>query len=235
MQVVLLAGGKGERLRPLTLCIPKPLIPIDDTPVLELLIRQLKNYGFTDFTLCLNYLSDIIMAYFKGGEKLGVNIKYSIEEEYLGTAGPLSIIEGLEETFIVSNSDLLTNINYKDLIKYHLDNKNDATIATFKKDFKIDLGVIETNNGEFIDYVEKPTYYHYVSMGIYVLNRSVIDLIPKNTKTDFPELIMKMKETGKKVGCFCGDYLWLDIGRNADYEEAIRTYKERKGEFLPNG
>jgi NDP-mannose synthase len=234
MQTVILAGGKGIRLRPYTLCIPKPLIPIDDIPILELIIKQLKHYGFSDMILSLNYLSDLIMAFFKNGEKQGVTIRYSIEEEYLGTAGPLSIIGGLEDIFLVMNSDILTNINYADLMKYHMENGNDATIAIYRKEIEIDLGVVQTEKGELINFVEKPSYYYDVCMGIYVLNKCVIDLIPNNKRMDFPELISKMKQSNKKVGCYEGNHLWLDIGRFPDYEKAVLAYREKRGEFLPH-
>lgn len=234
MQAIILAGGKGIRLRPFTLCIPKPLIPIDDIPISELLIKQLKHYGFDEIVLSLNYFSDLIMAYFKAGERLGVKIRYSVEGEFLGTAGPLSIIDGLEDSFLVMNSDVLTNINYADFMKYHLLNKNDATIAVYCKEVKIDMGVIQSDNSVFINYMEKPTFNYDVSMGIYALNKEVVLLIPQNKKMDFPELIEAMKMAGKKIGCFQGNHSWFDIGRFSDYEEASLAYRERKDEFLPH-
>jgi NDP-sugar pyrophosphorylase family protein len=126
------------------------------------------------------------------------------------------------------------SISYGELIKYHMNNKYDATIATFSKEVKIDLGVIQTENGELTNYIEKPTYHYDVSMGIYIFNKNIIDLIPKNTKMDMPELIMKIKQSGGKIGCYQEDCFWLDIGRCTDYEEAVRIYKENRGEFLPN-
>lgn len=234
MQAIILAGGKGVRLRPYTVAIPKPLMPIDDIPILEVVLRQLKHYGFSNITLSLNHLADLMMAFFQKGEKLGVDIKYSIEDKVLGTAGPLSLIDNLEEDFIVMNGDLLTTIDYNDLFNYHKENKNDVTISTFKKEVHIDLGVIQSCDGNFVNYIEKPTYYFEVSMGIYVFNKSVLEYIPSNQKMDIPDLILKLKENNKKIGCYSKDYYWLDIGRFDDYEKAQVEFKERRSVFLPN-
>lgn len=233
MQAVILAGGQGVRLRPFTVSIPKPLLPIDDIPILEVVLRQLKHFGFTDVVLSLNYLADLLISFFQTGEKLGLNITYSVEDRYLGTAGPLSIIDELEDTFLVMNGDVLTNIDYKDFVRFHKDNRNDASIAVYKKEVKIDLGVIDSEDGNFRDYIEKPTYYYDVSMGIYVFNKSVIELIPRNGKMDLPDLIMSLKREGKKIGCYRGDYDWLDIGRFDDYDRATSVFKKRRGEYLP--
>ena len=172
-----------------------------------------------------------MIAFFKT-EKLGLNITYKIEDHPLGTAGPLSIIENLDENFLVMNGDLLTTIDYNDLYKFHIANNNDVTISTYKKQVKIDLGVIHSAESKFLDYIEKPTYDFEVSMGIYFFNRSVIKYIPKNEKMDIPELILKLKEHGKLV--VLQDYYWLDIGRFDDYEKAIDAFREKRDVFLPN-
>ncbi|MDP4091941.1 MAG: sugar phosphate nucleotidyltransferase [Bacillota bacterium] len=234
MQAIILAGGKGVRLKPFTTCIPKPLLPIDDTPILEIILKQLKNFGFTNFVLSLNYLADLLIAFFNTGEKYGIDIEYSIEESALGTAGPISIIDNLEDTFLVMNGDLLTSIDYNDLYNFHLKNENDVTISVFNKEVKIDLGVIQSENEKFLNYIEKPIYNFDVSMGIYVFNKNVVEFIPKNLKMDIPDLITLLSQNGKKIGCYRGDYDWLDIGRFDDYDKATSIFREKRGVFLPN-
>ncbi len=233
MQAVILAGGKGSRLKPFTTAIPKPLMPIDDLPILEIVLRQLKYYGFSDVILAVNHLAQLIMTFFGNGEKLGLNIKYSMEDKMLGTAGPLSLINNLEEHFLVLNGDLLTTLNFDELFKYHVNVKSDATLSAYKQDIKIDLGVLEIEKEELVDYVEKPVYSYMVSTGIYVLNREVVEYVPKNEKMDLPDLIMALKRENKTVKCYQGDYYWLDIGRINDYEESVEIFKARRSEFLP--
>lgn len=235
MQAIILAGGKGSRLKPFTKIIPKPLVPIsEDLSILEVVLKQLKSFGFTDIILTVNHMSELLMAFFQDGKKLGLNIKYSKEDKILDTAGPLSLIENLEENFLVMNGDLLTTINFKELFDYHIKQKNDITISTFKKDVKIDLGVIKENNGVFLDYIEKPTYSFLVSMGIYIFNKKIIDLIPKNEKMDLPSLILKAHKLKYIIQCFHDNYYWLDIGRVEDYEQAVKIFEEKRKTFLPN-
>ena len=182
MQAIILAGGKGSRLRPFTTNIPKPLVPVDDLPILEIVLRQLRYFGFQDIVLAVNHLAELIMAFFQNGERLGLNVTYSLEETPLSTAGPLALIENLDETFLVMNGDLLTTINYKDLFDFHVNHGNDITISIYKKEIKIDLGVLQLDGARFVDYIEKPTYDFDVSMGIYVMNRTIVDLVPKNER-----------------------------------------------------
>lgn len=235
MQAIILAGGKGTRLRPFTTVIPKPLMPMDDMPILEVIMRQLKHFGVQNVVISVNHLADLMMAFFQKGEKLGLDISYAIEDKALGTAGPLSIIENLEETFVVMNADLLTTIDYGNLINFHKENGFDATISTFKKEVQISLGVIQSSENNFVDYIEKPTYKFDVSMGIYVFNRSVVQYIPRNERMDIPDLILKLKENNKRIGCYRADYDWLDIGKFDDYEKAVTVFKEKRSEFLRNG
>jgi len=232
MQAVILAGGKGTRLKPFTTCIPKPLIPIGDIPILEVVLRQLKYHGFKDIILSVNHQAELLMAFFGDGKKLGINITYCIEDKPLGTAGSLSIVENLQENFIVMNGDLLTTINYNNLFNYHMNNNNDATISVYDKEVKIDLGVLKIDHNKFLDYLEKPTYNFSVSMGIYTFNRRIIDYIPAGTKYDMPDLILKLNAEHKKILCYSGDYYWLDIGRVDDYNTAVTIFEERRTEFL---
>ena len=234
MQAVILAGGKGSRLKPFTVNIPKPLVPIDDLPILDVVLRQLKYYGFTDIVLAVNHLAELIMAFFGNGEKLGINIRYSIEDMALGTAGPIALLDNLDDDFLVMNGDLLTTINYRDLFNYHVKSKNDVTISTYRKDVKIDLGVIELNNKSFVDYIEKPTYSFTVSMGIYVFSKAVVNYIQKGDVINMPDFIIKLKSMEKVIKCYSGDYYWLDIGRVDDYETAVTMFRERREEFLPD-
>ena len=233
MQAVILAGGKGLRLKPFTTNIPKPLVPIDDMPILEIVLRQLKKHGFTEIVLAVNHLAELIMAFFGDGRKLGLKIKYSIEDRPLGTAGPLSIIDHLRSNFLVMNGDLLTTINYRHLFDYHIKKKSDITISTYKKHVNIDLGVLEIKNDVFINYIEKPTYAFNVSMGIYVMRKSVLQFIGRNQKMDLPDLVLQAKKQDKKVHCYSGDYYWLDIGRVDDFETANKIFADKRKEFLP--
>lgn len=234
MQAVILAGGEGSRLRPFTTNIPKPLIPIGDLPILEVVLRQLKYQGFTDIVLAVNHLAELIMAFFGKGKKFGLNISYSVEDRVLGTAGPIALIDNLDDNFLVLNGDLLSTIDYRDLFDYHIKNKSDVTISTYKKDVKIDLGVLELNNDSLVDYIEKPTYSFTVSMGIYVFNKNVVRHIRKGEMCNMPDFILKLNSLNKAIKCYSGNYFWLDIGRVDDYEEAVMIFKERRSEFLPD-
>lgn len=231
-QAVILAGGKGTRLKPFTTLIPKPLVPIDDIPILEVVLRQLKYYGFTRIVLSVNHLSELIMAFFGDGKKYGMEITYCQEDHPLGTAGSLSIIDNLDENFIVMNGDLLTTINFNDLYEAHIQNQNAVTISSFEKQIPIDLGVLKFENDLFIDYIEKPTMKFWVSMGIYMMHRDVITQIPKSQKLDMPDFMLKLKAAGQKIGIYRDDYLWLDIGRVDDYETAVELFRAKRTEFL---
>lgn len=233
MQAVILAGGKGSRLKPFTTNIPKPLVPVDDMPILEIVLRQLKYYGFTEIFLAVDHLAELVMAFFGDGKKLGLHISYSMEDKALGTVGPLGLIKELDENFLVMNGDLLTTINYKNLFLHHLKHHNDVTIATHQKEVTIDLGVLKINRERFINYIEKPTYYFNVCMGIYIFNKNILDLIPNNKKIDMPDMMTKAKKCGRKIRCYRRNYYWLDIGRPDDYEKAVEIFKEKKDLFLP--
>jgi NDP-sugar pyrophosphorylase family protein len=232
MQAVILAGGKGSRLKPFTVSLPKPLVPVDDVPILEVVLKQLKKAGFTDVVIAVNHLANLIMAFFGNGQSLGLNITYSQEDKPLGTAGPLRMINELDDNFLVMNGDLLTTIDFKDLMAFHRREGCDVSIATYKKEVNIDLGVLKTDGTFFVDYIEKPTYSFDVSMGIYIFKKEILEYIPKGEKMDMPDLVLALRQADKKIRCYSGDYFWLDIGRVADYEAATQLFKERRSEFL---
>jgi NDP-mannose synthase len=225
MRTVILAGGKGVRLAPLTEVIPKPLVPIGGKPILEVVIRHLRHYGFTRITLAVGYMADLIRAYFGDGAKFGVRIDYSYETDPLGTAGPLAFINDLAETFMVMNADVLTDINYEQLVRYHLAQGGVATIAAHEREVKIDLGVIIPNGNRRVkDYVEKPTTSHLVSMGIYVFEPQVLEFIQGYDYLDFPDLVQLLLQADLPVNFYPFTGYWLDIGRHEDYAQASEEF-----------
>lgn len=233
MQAVILAGGKGTRLKPFTNVIPKPLVPLGEKPILEIILRQLKYYGVNEIVIAVNHLAHLIKAFFGNGKGLGLEIRYSLEDKPLGTAGPLKMIDGLEEQFLVMNGDLLTTINYADLYKFHKDNGSDITIGTYSKKLKVDLGVIESDGHNFLSYNEKPELNYEVSMGLYVMTRRIVRHIPENNKFDMPDLVIKAHESSDKVRCYKGEFEWLDIGRLEDYQTALELFEENKSRYIP--
>ena len=223
MKAIILAGGKGTRLRPYTTVFPKPLMPIGNKPILEIIIGQLQAYGITDITLAVGYLSELILAFFNNGAKLGVNIKYSKEDKPLGTAGVLGLLkEELKDTFLMMNGDVLTNIDYSKLISYHMQSKAIVTIALNIRQVYIDFGIVDFDNktGDIKEYIEKPTLEKFVSMGIYIFQPEVLNYIIPNEYLDFPQLIKILLANGKSIRGYFFDGYWLDIGRTDDYEKA---------------
>lgn len=233
MQAIILAGGKGARLKPFTNAIPKPLVPIGDVPILEVILRQLKNAGITEITIAVNHLARLIEAFFGDGSEMGLSINYSLEEKILGTAGPLRLVKHLQERFLVMNGDILTTLDYNALHKFHVDGNNSISIATFQKKIKVDLGVLEAENQVLKNYIEKPEYAFLVSMGVYFIERKVIDLIPYDEFYDLPDLVLAAMNKGLRVGCYQGDYDWLDIGRLDDYERAVSLFESNRHKYLP--
>ena len=227
MRAIILAGGKGVRLAPLTAVIPKPLVPIGGMPVLEIVIRQLKVNGFHRITLAVGYLADLIKAYFQDGSKWGVTIDYSCEAQPLGTAGPLSLIAGLKETFLVMNADILTNMDYQGLIRCHREQGGVATIGAFERQVRIDLGVIVSNgNHRITDYIEKPTHTYLVSMGVYIFEPRVLEFLPEQGHMDFPDLVKRLLEANLPVNYCPFSGYWLDIGRHEDYRQAAEEFEQ---------
>jgi NDP-sugar pyrophosphorylase family protein len=234
MQAIILAGGQGRRLLPYTAVLPKPLMPVGDVPILEVVVRQLKRAGFTDITMAVGYLAELLMAYFGDGQKLGVRIRYSREDTPLGTAGPLGLIERPSEPFLVMNGDLLTTLDYRALWMRHCERGAIATLATFGRDVKIDLGVIESDaDGLVTGYIEKPTYHYSVSTGIYIFQPDVLDYVPAGVRLDLPDLVRALLAAGRQVATYPFEGIWLDIGRWEDYERAAQEFDRHKAEFVP--
>ena len=231
MQAIILAGGKGERLRPYTNIIPKPLLPMGNMPILEIVLKQLKKYNFTEVVIAIGYLGEIIKAYFGDGKELGLNIRYSLEEVPLGTVGALSIINNLDDNFLIMNGDILSNVDFSDLYDFHMKNKKKATIVIYKKSLKLSLGIIKIKNSKLIDYIEKPEYKFNVSTGIYILNKEVVSLIPFKKHYDFPELIKDiiLKE---EISVYKFSGHWFDIGTPEDYNLAQDSFIKLKDIFL---
>lgn len=234
MRAVILAGGKGTRLAPYTTVLPKPLMPIGEMPILEIVMRQLSYYGIQHITLAVGYLAELLMAYCGDGSKFGVKLDYSREEQPLGTAGPISLIQNLHETFLVMNGDLLTTIDYGAMWKYHKERGAIATLASYKREVKIDLGVIESEDGWVKDYIEKPTYRYAVSTGIYIFEPDVLEFMEHGQRLDLPGLVLRMMHASKKVNIYNFNGYWLDIGRHDDYESAIEEFSTHRNEFLPS-
>lgn len=233
---VVLAGGKGARLRPLTFSIPKPLLPLGEIPIIELVVGQLAAHGFRRVIIALGHMAHLFMATLGDGSRWGVRLDYFCEEAPLGTAGSLRLIPDLNEDFLVMNGDLLTTVNYRDLYDGHRDRGAWATVSLHRREVKIDYGVVELDrNGDFLRYVEKPTIPYAVSMGINVLSKKALEYIPSSVKFDLPDLIMALHREGKPVTCIEPECYWQDIGRLDDYQQANADFERAPEMFLSPG
>lgn len=236
MHAVILAGGTGTRLRPYTTVLPKPLMPVGDMPILEIVLRQLKWRGFNRVTLAVSYLAELIEAFCGDGSRFGLQIRYSREDKVLSTAGPLRLIPDLDETFLVMNGDILTTLDYGALIRHHREQQAAATIAAHRRDVRIDFGVVESDaDNRLLRYIEKPEYHYRVSMGVNILEPRALKHIGDGETLGMPDLMLRLKEAGEKVAIFESPCVWLDIGRLEDYERALDVFAARKQEFLGTG
>ena len=222
MKAVILAGGKGTRLKPYTTVIPKPLVPVGEKAILEILITQLKKEGVDEVFICLNHFAEIIMAFFGDGNRFGLKINYSLEDEPLGTVAPIKLIKGLPENFLVMNGDLLTDLPFHELFEYHINGKALLTVSTFTRKNKIDFGVIDVDPVSLFatGFREKPEYTFDVSMGVYAMNRDVLEFVPPGTHFGFDNLMLTLLEKKRPAKIFPYGGYWLDIGRPDDYEKA---------------
>jgi len=208
-------------------------MPIGNMPILEVLLRQMKFAGINEVVLTVGHLAGLLEAFFKDGSQFGLKIRYSFEEHPLGTAGPLALVSGLKDTFLVCNGDVLTTLDLKDLLKFHREQGGIATIAMHHRQVKINLGVIQCNGGhEILGYVEKPTMDYTVSMGVYVFEPAVLKYIPKDQYLDFLDLLQKLLTSGEKVYGYRFDGYWQDLGNPDDYQQAQEDFATMHTQFL---
>jgi NDP-mannose synthase len=228
-RAILLAGGKGTRLKPYTINMPKPLVPIGDTPIIEIIIRQLAQHGFTHVTITLNHLADMIKEFCGDGSKWNILIDYSLEDKPLSTMGPLKLIKDLPDNFLVMNGDVLTDLDFAGFYDLHIQNKNIFTISSYLRDHKVDYGVLESNEDDkLISFSEKPVLHYKVSMGVYMLNKKCLEVIPNDTFYGFDHLMLNLMEQKQPATVKVFDGYWLDIGRPEDYEKACVDFEAGK-------
>lgn len=220
-EIILMVGGLGTRLRPLTDTIPKPMLKVGAKPILQIIIERFVKQGFCNFTLCTGYKSEVIESFFKDGSKFGANIKYVKESKRLGTAGALGLInESLKEPFIVMNGDILTEISFDSFLEFHIKKQAIATMGVREFEYQVPYGVVETKDGFITQITEKPLERYLVSAGVYVLNPEILQQILKNTYLDMPNLFLNLLKQGQKTSYFPINDYWIDIGRHEEYERA---------------
>jgi len=233
--VAILAGGRGTRLAPYTSVLPKPLMPVGDASILEIVVGQLADCGAKKINLCVGYLAHLIRAVFDHRARPGVAIKYVYEEDALGTAAPLRHVSGLDTTFIAMNGDVLSTLDYRDLLRHHRAEGNMLTIATHNRSIKIDYGMLHLDvRGRVRGFEEKPEIVSPVSMGIYVMEPSVLEYIPEGMPFDFPDLVQDLVARGQAVGAYTYGGMWFDIGRTDDYERAVVAWTENGNGTAPS-
>jgi len=234
MKAVILAGGKGTRLRPYTVSIPKPLVPLGEKPIIEIIMRQLEQNNIKEVYIALGYLAELLKAYFSQlNNRYDVKISFSHEQEPLGTIGPLKKISGLDETFIVLNGDILTTLSFQDLIDFHKSQGAIATLAVHSRKVEIDYGVIDISEDmRILRHREKPVLDYLVGMGICVFEPEILGYIPENKKYDVPDLIRSLIDSGQKISAYVSDDYWMDIGRPDDYEKAVKDYTSSPEKFI---
>lgn len=232
---VILAGGRGVRLRPYTTCIPKPLVPIgDEMSILEIVLRQLRGSGFESVTLAIGHLGQLIRAYVGDGSQWGMQVDFHTEESPLGTMGPLlDMRDDLPEHFLVMNGDILTDLNYRSLMDDHCSAGADITVATYARQVTIDFGVLTVSGQQVLDFTEKPTIDYAVSMGIYGFARHLLDGYAPGTAMGFDTLILDRLRAGRPPRRFEFSGYWLDIGRPDDYDRAQSEFAIRRHDLLP--
>jgi NDP-sugar pyrophosphorylase family protein len=236
-RAVILAGGKGSRLGPYTTVLPKPLLPVGDRAILDVVVHQLRDFGFTDLTLAVGYLAHLVRAVMGDGSNHGVRIDYHEEEEPLGTVGPLALMDDLDDTFLAMNGDVLTALNYADLMDMHREAGNLLTIASHRRVVSTDYGVLHVNGDEgatqqVTGFEEKPQIPYVVSMGVYVIEPRALELIDRGERLDLPDLVLRLLDANERVGSYLYDGYWLDIGRHDDYERAIIEFEQLRPMFL---
>jgi NDP-sugar pyrophosphorylase family protein len=238
-RAIILAGGRGTRLRPYTTTIPKPLMPVGDRPILDIVLRQLKHFGFERVTIVTGHLAELIEAYTGDGTRYGLLIDYYREDVPLGTVGALALLGGLDEPFLVLNGDVLTDLDYRAFVGRHRSSDAIATIATTTQVIQIPLGVMSYGDGDdatrVTDYVEKPSLSYQASMGVYCFDPTVVAHIEPDVRLDFPDLVLRLVAASVVVRADPSDAFWLDIGQMEDYEQAQRDFEELYERLLPGG
>lgn len=235
-RAIIQAGGRGTRLLPYTAVLPKPLMPVGEHPILEIVIRQLVHHRFTDITITLGHLGPLIEAVVGDGRHMGASVRYAREYSPLGTIGPLTLIEDLNEPFLVMNGDLLTDFDYQSFVADHLASGAALSVGVYRKPVPISLGVFDFDSeGRVSGFREKPTLSFPCSMGIYAVNPEIVDLIPRGTHFGFDDLMKLCLERDIHVQALLHDGMWLDIGRHEDYETATRLFHESRDRLLPGG
>jgi NDP-mannose synthase len=226
------------RLRPYTTVLPKPLMPVGDRPILDIIVRQLRAQGFERLTIVTGHLAELIEAFFGDGEKYGIPIDYFREDEPLGTVGALAHLDGLDEDFVMMNGDVLTDLSFAGLLESHLSSGAAASVAAHKREVQVSLGVLQfedaADDSRLTGYVEKPTYHYEVSMGVYAFSPRALEYIEPNTRLDFPDLVLRLLERGETVRAMRSEDYWLDIGRHDDYETAMDEFGKERNRFLPD-
>ncbi len=231
-RAVILCGGIGSRLRPYTITIPKPLMPLGDVSILEVILTQLKKHQFSHVTLSVNYRAELIRAYLQDGEKFGLKIDYSEETKPLSTVGPLTLITDLPEKFLVLNGDVLTDLDFGKLLSEHDHNQAQATISLSKRIHQIDFGVFEFDQkDQFTNFLEKPEHSYLVSMGVYCFSRTILQSVPQNTTFGFDDLMHHALDKDLKLRFHHHDGFWLDIGRHEDYAKAQDEWPRLRSEL----
>lgn len=236
MRAVVLAGGLGTRLRPYTTVLPKPLMPIGDRPVIDIIVRQLKRYGFERVTVSTGYLAELIEVFLGDGAKYGVSIDYYRETEPLGTVGSLAMIDDLDGDFLVMNGDILTDLDYGRLISEHRDTDAALTIATCVREVEISLGVPELGDGDgtrVTGFVEKPRLDYQASMGVFCMSRRAVAQIEQGEHLHLPELVLRLIGRGEVVRAWPSTNYWLDMGQHDDYEQAVAEFERVRSRLLP--
>ncbi|MBU0460623.1 MAG: NTP transferase domain-containing protein [Nanoarchaeota archaeon] len=228
MKAVVIAGGKGTRLYPLTEGIPKGLVRVGDTPILEIIVHQLCYYGFNDITFATNHHHEQIEEYFEDGRKFDVSISYSKEDRPLGTAGPISLLKNMDEDFLVMNCDILTDLNFEELMNYHRNQQNYATVLSIKREERYPYGVLKINDGQVINVVEKPKLSFDVYGGISIFKPGVVAHFDRERKKDLPDLLRELSQDGERIGAFSFEGIWIDIGNLQNYEKALEIYVANK-------
>jgi NDP-sugar pyrophosphorylase family protein len=233
MNAVILAGGRGTRLAPYTYVLPKPMMPIGDCTILEILLRQMKRAGIKHVVLTVGHLAGLMQAFFQDGQQFDLDITYAFEPKPLGTAGPLASVPDLDKTFLVSNGDVLTLMDINDLLAFHKQQGGICTIAMHERQVKVELGVIENDeNNRVTGYIEKPSFDFNVSMGMYVFEPEVLQYIPEGEYLDFPDLVHKLLQAGEKVVGYPFSGYWMDLGNHEDYTQANKDFERMRAQFI---